>query len=86
MDRTTSILRLCRSCLGLQSKSGKAATTMGKAVNTNVPDAPMASMRGRGIDMKNVLELGPGHYAIRIVIRDNLTGKISSVTAPLTVD
>ena len=68
------------------SKSGKAATTIGKAVNTNVPDAPMASMRVSGIDMKNALELGPGQYAIRIVIRDNVTGKIGSVTAPLTVD
>jgi hypothetical protein len=29
------------------SKSGKATTTIGKAVNTNVPDAQMASMRAR---------------------------------------
>ena len=43
-------------------------------------------MRPSGIDMKNALELGPGQYAIRIVIRDNVTGKVGSVTAPLTVN
>jgi hypothetical protein len=68
------------------SKGGKAATSIGKAVSTNVPDAPMASLRASGIDMKNALELGPGQYAVRIVIRDNVTGKVGSVTAPLTVN
>jgi hypothetical protein len=52
----------------------------------SVPDAQTTSLRTGGIDMKNALELGPGQYAIRIVIRDNVTGKIGSVTAPLTVN
>jgi VWFA-related protein len=68
------------------NKSEKAAKTIGKAVNTTVPDAQMASLRANGIDMKNVLELGPGQYLVRVVIRDNVTGKIGSVTAPLTVN
>jgi hypothetical protein len=36
--------------------------------------------------MKDALELGPGQYTVRVVIRDNVTGKIGSVTAPLTVN
>ena len=28
----------------------------------------------------------PGQYAVRVVIRDNVTGKVGSVTAPLTVN
>lgn len=67
-------------------KSGKAATTIGKAVNATVPDVQMAALRANGIDMKNTLELSPGQYTVRIVIRDNVTGKIGSVTAPLTVN
>lgn len=35
-------------------KTGKAINTVGKAINTIVPDGT------RGIDMKNALELGPG--------------------------
>jgi len=65
-------------------KTGKATKTIGKAVNTGVPDAQVASLRF--IDMKNALELGPGNYVVRVVIRDNVTGKIGSVTAPLTVN
>jgi hypothetical protein len=36
--------------------------------------------------MKNALQLAPGQYTVRVVIRDNVTGKIGSVTAPLTVN
>jgi hypothetical protein len=36
--------------------------------------------------MKNAIELVPGQYTVRMVIRDNVTGKIGSVTAPLTVN
>ena len=67
-------------------KNGKATKTVGKAVNTTVPDTQMASLRASGIDMKNALELGPGNYVVRVVIRDNVTGKIGSVTASLTVN
>jgi hypothetical protein len=67
-------------------KPGKAVVTTGKTVTANVADAQMASLRASGIDMKNALELGPGQYVVRVVIRDNVTGKIGSVTAPLTVN
>jgi VWFA-related protein len=67
-------------------KTGKAAITNDKTVTKSVPDAQMASLRANGIDMKDALELGPGQYTVRVVIRDNVTGKIGSVTAPLTVN
>jgi len=67
-------------------KNEKAAVTTGKTISMSVPDAQMASLRSNGIDMKNALELGPGKYVVRVVIRDNVTGKIGSVTAPLTVN
>ncbi len=67
-------------------KPGKAVITIGKAVNANVPESQMASLRANGIDMKNALELAPGQYVVRVVVRDNVTGKMGSVTAPLTVN
>jgi VWFA-related protein len=70
----------------VSKKAEKAAVTIGKAVNANVPDAQMASLRASGIDMKNALELAPGNYVVRVVIRDTVTGKLGSVTAPLTVN
>ncbi|MGA2978651.1 MAG: VWA domain-containing protein [Terriglobales bacterium] len=69
-----------------KGSAGKAAITIGKTVAPSVPDAQMASLRAKGIDMKNALQLAPGQYTVRVVIRDNVTGKIGSVTAPLTVN
>lgn len=31
------------------------------------------------------MELAPGQYTVRFVVRDNLTGRIGGVSAPLTV-
>jgi VWFA-related protein len=67
------------------SKNGQPAKTTGRTVNMSVPDTQMASLRNNGMDMKNALDLGPGEYVVRVVIRDNVTGKIGSVTAPLSV-
>jgi VWFA-related protein len=67
-------------------KASKAAFTTSKTVAPAVPDAQMAPLRNNGIDMKGALELAPGQYTVRVVIRDNVTGKIGSVTAPLVVN
>ena len=67
-------------------KIGKAAFSTSRTFTTSVPDGQMASLRANGIDMKNALELGPGQYVVRVVIRDNVSGRIGSVTAPLTVN
>jgi VWFA-related protein len=68
------------------SKDGKPAFTTGKTFNTAVPEAQMAGLTKGGIGMKNAIELAPGEYSVRVVVRDNATGKIGSVTSPLTVN
>src|SRR5579863_5446514 len=64
----------------------KPVANISKAVATPVPDAQFDSLRANGIDMKNSLELPVGHYLVRVVVRDGVSGKIGSVTAPLTVN
>jgi hypothetical protein len=68
------------------SKKGQPAMTIGKTITSAVPEAQMAALLNQGIGMKNAIELVPGQYTVRVVIRDNVTGKIGSVTAPLTVN
>ncbi len=68
------------------SKNGKPAMSVDKTITAAVPEAQMATFRANGIGFKNSLELGPGQYTVRVVIRDNATGKIGSLTAPLTVN
>lgn len=69
-----------------KSKDGKPAVTVEKLFRSAVPETQMATLRAGGIGFKNSLQLGPGQYTVRVVIRDNVTGKIGSVTAPLTVN
>jgi VWFA-related protein len=68
------------------SKKGEPATTSNKTVSASITDANLVSLRANAIAMQDTLELGPGQYTVRVVIRDNVTGKVGSVTAPLTVN
>lgn len=68
------------------AKKGDQPVTSSKTVNAAVTDAQLASLRSNGLAMKDSLKLGPGHYTVRVVVRDNATGKVGSVTAPLTVN
>jgi hypothetical protein len=38
-----------------------------------------------GVKFDSTVVLAPGYYNVRFIVRDNLSGKIGSVTAPLTV-
>jgi VWFA-related protein len=43
-------------------------------------------LKTQGVPYKNALDLAPGQYQVRFVVRDNLSGRIGSVSAPLTVN
>jgi VWFA-related protein len=58
----------------------------GQTVKGVVPPAGLAKIKAEGIFYRNALELLPGQYEVRFVVRDNLSGKIGSVSAPLTVN
>jgi hypothetical protein len=68
------------------NKKGQPYMTASKTFNAPLAEAQMPTLRANGIGMKNAIELVPGQYTVRMVIRDNVTGKIGSVTAPLTVN
>ncbi len=67
-------------------KDGKEAGQTARNYTPVVPEAQLASVKTNGVDFRNALELAPGKYTVRFVVRDNLTGKVGSVTAPLTVN
>lgn len=67
-------------------KNGKEAGQAAQSFTKPVPEAQLASVRANGLNFRNSLELAPGQYTVRFVVRDNVTGKVGSVTAPLTVN
>jgi VWFA-related protein len=50
-----------------------------------VPDT-LAQLKKDGVVYRNFLDLAPGTYRVRFVVRNNLNGKIGSVIVPLTVN
>jgi VWFA-related protein len=70
----------------LNSKDGKAAITLGKSFAPSLNEAQLADVRAKGVGFGYDLDLAPGKYSVRFVVRDNVTGRIGSVTAPLTVN
>jgi VWFA-related protein len=67
-------------------KDGKEAGETARNYTPVVPETQLASVRANGVSFQNALQLNPGKYTVRFVVRDNVTGKVGSVTAPLTVD
>lgn len=67
-------------------KNGKEAGKALQRFTRPVPPDQLATVRANGVGFRNAIELGPGTYTVRFVVRDNVTGKVGSVTAPLTVE
>jgi VWFA-related protein len=67
-------------------KDGKEVTRMQQNFANSVPDAQLDSVHKTGVGYRNTLDLVPGKYMVRFVVRDNVTGKVGSVMAPLTVN
>ena len=67
-------------------KNGKEAGQSALSFTKPVPQDQLASVRAHGLNFRNTLQLAPGKYTVRLVVRDNVTGRVGSVTAPLTVN
>ncbi|MGA2355900.1 MAG: VWA domain-containing protein, partial [Terriglobales bacterium] len=57
-----------------------------KKIEAHLSAEKMASIRQNGVAFKGSMDLAPGEYTVRFVVRDNLTGRIGSVAAPLRVE
>jgi VWFA-related protein len=68
------------------TKVGTPVGNAGQTIKGTVPAASMDKIRADGILYQNALELPAGNYQVRFVVRDNLSGRIGSVSAPLTVN
>ena len=42
--------------------------------------------RNKGTDYRGALTVAPGDYTVRFVVRDRLSGRIGTVSAPLKVN
>jgi VWFA-related protein len=61
-------------------------TGISQTVLTPVSEGDLPTLRQKGVGYHNALELAPGQYTVRFVVRDNVSGMIGSVSAPVTVN
>jgi VWFA-related protein len=58
----------------------------GRKVEAHLTSEKLSSIRQNGIAYRGALDLAPGEYTVRFVVRDDLSGRIGSVAAPLKVE
>ncbi len=58
----------------------------GQKVDAHLTAEKLAAVRRIGLAYNGALDLAPGEYTVRFVVRDGLRGRIGSVAAPLKVE
>jgi VWFA-related protein len=70
-----------------KTPEGKAVDRpSGQNIDAHLTAEKLASVRQIGLTYKGALDLAPGEYTVRFVVRDNLSGRVGSVAAPLKVE
>ena len=59
---------------------------MGQTVDAHLTPQKLAAVRQIGLVYNGALDLAPGEYTVRFVVRDDLSGRVGSVAAPLKVE
>jgi VWFA-related protein len=68
------------------TSKGVSMGTVSQTLKGVIVPNTLAKLKSDGVVYNNVLELAPGSYQVRFIVRDNLNGKIGSVIVPLTVN
>ena len=67
-------------------KETGTAANFAKNFEGSLPDTQLPKFREKGFGYREALDLLPGKYTVRFVVRDNLSGRVGSVSVPITVD
>jgi len=67
-------------------REGAPGQRDGKTMKGTADAKTLVRVKQEGVIFKNFVQLPAGEYRVRFVVRNNLNGRIGSVTTPLTVD
>jgi hypothetical protein len=68
-----------------RAKDGTIAGRFARKVQRNLPPDAVAMIQSSGISYKFAIDLPPGEFLVRLVVRDNNTGRTGAVNSLLTV-
>jgi VWFA-related protein len=63
-----------------------AGHVVGRKIDTHLAPEKVSEIGGKGVAYSDSLDLAPGDYTVRFVVRDDLSGRIGSIAAPLKVE
>jgi VWFA-related protein len=69
--------------IGAQTKAGDNPTII--SIDTKLKPELVPQIRAKQLTHKGEMEVAPGKYEVRVVVRDNLNNRIGSVIAPIEV-
>jgi VWFA-related protein len=69
-----------------QLANGEQKDQLLETLNMQLKPEQLQQVTSTGITYQNTLELPPGNYMVRFVVRDNFTGRMGSVLAPLNLN
>jgi hypothetical protein len=70
-----------------KTDEGKAVDhPMGQKIDVHLTAEKLAAIRQKGLVYDGALDLASGDYTVRFVVRDDLSGRMGSVAAPLKVE
>jgi hypothetical protein len=69
----------------VRTGTGEPVDQMSEHVEANMKTENAALFDKQGLNYTNVLVVPPGEYTARFVVRDNITGRMGSLTAPMRV-
>jgi hypothetical protein len=64
---------------------GDVVADLSQRIDAHVKSAGLDQIQHNGMTYRNGLQLPPGEYIVRFVVRDSLGNRMGSVVAPLTV-
>jgi len=71
---------------GSKKEGTVVADNVGEDIKASLKPENLANFKSHGMAYNNKLELAPGQYSVRFVVRDNQSGRVGSVSAPITVN
>jgi VWFA-related protein len=83
---TPNRLNLDLLAYAFTGKGEETAGNFAKNFEVALGDTQLPKFREKGLGYQETLDLPPGKYTVRFVVRDNLSGRIGSVSAPVTVN
>ena len=68
-----------------RNRNGDVIAELSQRIDTHLKPDGLGQIQHNGMTYRNGLQLPPGEYAVRFVVRDSLGNRMGSVTAPISI-